>query len=106
MARNYLTFPVPVYESDNLLARGEIDDISEKGMQISGIDAQPGESKSLLIRADEFHDIFPFVFEARCQWARREISDDRIVAGYEIVDISDLGRGELRKLISVLTLRE
>lgn len=106
LARNYLAFPVPVYEAQSLLVKGEIIDITEKGLQVVGIEVEPKETKSFLIRADEFHDIYPFVFDARCQWVKREDPDGRCVAGFEIVDISDLGLEELRRLIGVLTIRE
>jgi hypothetical protein len=106
LARNYLAFPVPVYEAESLLVQGEIIDITEKGLQVAGIEVQPQETKSFLIRADEFHDIYPFVFEARCQWVRKEDPDGKCVAGFQIVAISELGLEELRRLISVLTIRE
>jgi len=106
LARNFLAFPVPVYEVESLLVQGEIIDITEKGLQVAGIEAEPQETKTFLIRADEFLDIYPFVFEARCQWVRREEPDDRCVAGFEIVDISEMGLEELRRLIGVLAIRE
>ncbi len=106
LARNYLAFPVPVYEAQSLLVQGYIDDITERGLQISGFDVQPEEIKNLLIRPDEFYDIYPFVFEARCLWIRREDPDGEQVAGFEITDISELGMEQLCKLISVLTIRE
>ena len=106
LARNYLAFPVPVYEAKNPLVQGEIVDISENGLQVGGIKTHPHERKSFLIRPDEFHDIYPFVFDAICQWVRTEAPDGTFVAGFEIVDISERGLEELRKLISVLTIRE
>ncbi|MFH1112905.1 MAG: hypothetical protein V1792_03205 [Pseudomonadota bacterium] len=105
-SRNYLAFPVPVYEAQSLLVQGHIVDITERGLQVSGFPAQPQEVKNLLIRADEFYDIYPFVFEARCLWLRREDPDGEKVAGFEITDISELGLEQLHKLISVLTIRE
>lgn len=106
LARNYLAFPLPVYDAESLLVQGDIVDITEKGLQVAGIEVEPQETKSFLIRPDEFHDIYPFVFEARCQWARRKDPDGQHVAGFEIVDISELGLEELRRLIEMLTIRE
>ena len=91
LARNFLAFPVPVFEADNLLVRGIVQDIAESGLRISGIEVTPEEHKNLLIQPDEFHDIYPFVLEARCQWIRREESDGEIIAGFRIVDIATSG---------------
>ncbi|MDQ7784461.1 MAG: hypothetical protein RDU20_16365 [Desulfomonilaceae bacterium] len=106
LARNYLAFPVVVYDTEDLRVQGDILDITEKGLQVAGIEVKPQETKSFVVRPDEFHDIYPFVFEARCQWVRREGPDGTWVAGFEIAEISEMGLEELRKLISVLTIRE
>ena len=82
---------------------GWITDITEEGLQLTGMPAEVGQSRSLLIRADEFHDIFPFAFDAKCKWVHTDDVNETLV-GFEIVDISETGLEELRKLIQLLTI--
>ncbi len=79
-----------------------MNDISEKGLQVGGLEFTVGETKSLLIRADEFADIYPFVFDATCRWITKEESTDDFTAGLEITSISDRGLEELRNLLALL----
>ena len=58
--RQYVVFPLPVYDTDDLGEEGFVKDINELGMQVTGIKAKVGEAKSLLIQADEFADVYPF----------------------------------------------
>lgn len=105
-SRNFLLFPVPVFEAQNILAEGVILDITEQGLKTLGIPAHVGETKTLAIRADEFHDIYPFVFDAVCQWTETGRGDEGPTAGFEITDITQTGRRELDKLIRLLTFAE
>ncbi len=104
--RHHVLMPVPIYDMDDLIAEGYITDISEGGVRVNGITAQVGETKSLLIQADEFADVFPFNFDAKCRWAQPETSESASDAGFEIVGITDGGRNELKKLIRVLAFSE
>ncbi len=101
--RSYSLFSIPVYDTENLELEGWIEDITRKGLQVSGMGAIEGQSRSLLIRADEFHDIYPFAFDALCRWVKKD-EDNNTVVGFEIVDISDTGIKELEKLIQILTI--
>ncbi|MCA1961789.1 MAG: PilZ domain-containing protein [Desulfomonile sp.] len=101
--RNYLAFSVPILDAANVENEGAVVDISESGLQVSGIEATAGETKDFLIRADELQDIYPFGFQAICRWTRKE-PDGTPVAGFEITDIPEGSLHELRKLIRSLTL--
>ncbi len=100
--RRFVLFSFPVYEADDLEEEGLVNDITENGLQVSGIKSRIGEAKSLLIRADEFADIYPFVFEATCRWINPENERGEFAAGFEITNISEGGLTELRKLIKML----
>jgi hypothetical protein len=102
LQRRFVLFSFPVYEADDLAEEGLVNDISEKGLQVSGIRSGVGEAKSLLIRADEFADIYPFVFEATCRWINPVDERGECAAGFEITNISEGGLEELRKLIKML----
>ncbi len=100
--RQYVVFPLPIYDTDDLGEEGFVRDINEAGLQVSGIKARVGEAKSLLIQADQFADVYPFVFDAACRWCDK--SDDQEAAGFEITNITERSLKELRKLIHYLTL--
>jgi hypothetical protein len=102
LKRRFVLFSFPVYVADDLAEEGLVNDITEKGLQVSGIKVDVGESKSLLIRADEFADIYPFVFEATCRWINPKNERGEYAAGFEITHISEGGLEELRKLIQML----
>ena len=97
-------FPLPVYETENVAVEGLVNDITEKGVQIVGIEAEPGEIKTLLIKPDDFDQIYPFVFDAVCRWSRADDMTGGCVAGFEIIEISTVGLIELRKLCHSLCL--
>jgi hypothetical protein len=101
--RNYVFVRLPVYDMENLLNEGQVVDISERGLQINGIPAKEGEQKGFLIQADYFADVFPFSFEAECEWASRG-EDGQWNAGFRISKISEGGLEELQKLIRMLSL--
>lgn len=100
--RQYVVFPLPIYDTDDLGGEGFVKDITEAGMQVSGIKVKVGEAKSLLIQADELADVYPFVFDAACRW--HEISEGQEAAGFEITNITERSLKELKKLIRYLTL--
>jgi hypothetical protein len=104
MMRSYSVFSIPVYDTEDLELEGWIVDITERGLQIAGIAAQIGESRTLLIRADEFSDIYPFAFDAVCRWVHAGNDQSEPSVGFEITDMSETGLMELRKLIQLLTI--
>ncbi len=104
MPRSYMVVSVPIYESHNLLTEGTILDINEKGMKVQGIETVKGETKSLLIQGDEFHDVFPFIFDAVCRWTTIDTGTGETIAGFQITAISKTSMDELRKLISALAI--
>ena len=104
LPRNYMVVSIPIYEANDLLSEGTIIDINENGMKIQGIKAAEGEAKSLLVQGDEFHDVYPFVFDAVCRWTKTDETTGVTAAGFEIAAISDASLDELRKLISALSI--
>ena len=102
--RNYCVVRLPVYEAENLIAEGQVRDITEKGLQVAGLSAAVGQEKTLVLQPTDFADIHPFAFEAHCRWVKSETDPDGSVAGFEITDISDGALLELQKLIQALTI--
>lgn len=102
--RHYLVVPLPVYDLNNLTVEGYVIDIGRLGLKASGIPAEVGETKTFLIQADEFADVYPFTFDVHCRWVNSGAEEGEITAGYEITGISQLGLRELGKLIDLLAL--
>jgi hypothetical protein len=103
--RCYLVMPVPVYDLADLLAEGIILDLTEKGLKVAGLKARVGQKKNLLVRADEFQEVFPFCFDAQCRWVAQE-ADGKSTAGFEITSVTEVGLKELRKVIASMTICE
>jgi hypothetical protein len=103
-ARSYVMFKLPVYDLDDMTVEGQVHDLSETGLLAIGIAAQVGDTKSLLIQADEFADVYPFSFDAICRRADSADDTQECAAAFEITSISEVGRGELRKLCQLLGL--
>jgi hypothetical protein len=104
LPRKYVYFSLPVYAADDLAVEGSINDISENGLQIAGIRTEVGETRTFLVKPDEFDEIYPFAFDAICRWSREDDEAGDWVGGFEITDISPAGQLELRKLIDSLSL--
>jgi hypothetical protein len=104
MQRNYVFVKLPIYDMDDILTEGLVVDITERGLQVDGIQSEIGDKKSFLIQADYFADVYPFSFDVVCRWINTG-SDGCITAGYEITNISEGGVEQLNKLIRMLSLR-
>ncbi len=98
--RTSTSFPVRIYDSGNPFSTGYVLDISEKVVCVQGINAAVGEVKNFVVRSGASGQGPTFVFEGKCRWvATEQLSDNQFVAGFEIIDMSSLDSGELRKLI-------
>ena len=104
VARSYVMFKLPVYDLDDLTVEGQVLDISETGLLVTGLEATGGGHKTLLIQADEFADVYPFTFDAVCRRVEVSRDEEPCEAAFEITSISEVGRGELRKLCHFLGL--
>ena len=101
--RSYVFVKLPIYDLENLINRGTVIDISEVGLQISGIPTKVGDTKELLVQADYFADVFPFVFESKCKWSSKA-EDGNLFSGFEITSITEGALEELRKITNLLAL--
>ena len=92
-----------VYERINPLIIGRITDLSEVGVGVSGLEAQVDELKSLVVVPDEFLEVEPFSFEAKCRWSRIRDQGKICNAGFEITDISAGDYIQLLELLQLMT---
>jgi hypothetical protein len=103
--RWYPIIPFPICDLDDLRIEGGVLDINEKGFKATGIRARLGERKNLLIAAEDFHEVYPFSFEAECRWIKVN-SDGTEVVGFEITFMPEVGSGELRKLLQSIAFSD
>jgi hypothetical protein len=103
LPRDELEFPFPIYlcVGTRPTVKGVIKDITEKGLKVSGIETKVGEVKTFAIPSDKFSQVDPFAFRAICRWV-----DEDGCAGFQIIQFSQRGSGELEKLIRFLTLKD
>ncbi len=97
--RHKVDLPVVICDANNPAVRGEVRDVSEKGIGVQKMDAKVDEIKNLLVLADEYFSITPFVFEAQCRWTCPTTDERRLLAGFEIIKISEESTKSLGKFI-------
>jgi uncharacterized protein (DUF433 family) len=102
LPRHYLAIAVEIWESKRPGIRGRLSNVTEKGIATTGMSAEIGESKTLVIPAGAFIEADPILFEAECRWARGEEETGEWVAGFEITKISEKCLEGLRRLIQSL----
>ncbi len=98
--RNYLTFSVPVYEAGVPQNRGLIEDITERGIGVTGIQAGVHETKALVIQSGQVAEVS---FEAICCWSARG-EDGGYKSGFEITRIAEEALMTVRDFIRGLTI--
>jgi uncharacterized protein (DUF433 family) len=86
------------------LERYELQDISEYGLAIKGMESGVGEVTNITVLGDEFGQVVPFEFQAQCRWTKRDVFDNRSISGFEITSISVENLGLLCKFIAKYTL--
>jgi len=101
--RCYVFISLPIHDVKNPRNKGRVVDITEKGLQISGIPANEGDIVEFVVSTDYFPDVSPFELEARCHWASTE-EVGKLYSGFEITSISKGDLGQLRKIIRTLTV--
>lgn len=104
--RGYPIVSLPIFDVDDPTIEGSVQDISETGVQISGITMKVNEKRTFIIQVDEISDIKPFSFDAECRWIRKEGPDQVCIAGLEIISISDKDREELKTIFETLAFSD
>jgi|WetSurMetagenome_2_1015567.scaffolds.fasta_scaffold148416_2 hypothetical protein len=94
---------IDIHEKSNPRIMGRIRDLSEVGVGVSGLEAQVGELKSLVVVPDEFLEVEPFSFEAKCRWSSMRDRGKICSAGFEIIDISAGNYIQLLELLQLMT---
>jgi hypothetical protein len=104
LPRFYLTVTIPIYEASEPNVVGRVDNVSERGLGVSGIQARIGETKSFVVpTAKLLKGIENIWFEARCIWVEPNRDTQLFASGYQITKILPDAMNNLRKLIKVVT---
>jgi len=102
--RNYILYEMPVYNANEPESIGTLNDISEAGLQVSGMDVEVDDLVTLMIRSDGFHVHSPFTLDAICRWVDGKKDTGVLMAGFEITCILGRGDRELQKLVDELAV--
>ncbi|AFM25932.1 PilZ domain-containing protein [Desulfomonile tiedjei] len=104
--RYFFAVVVEIYEAKRPHLRGNLSNITEKGIATEGIETREGETKVLVIPTDRFPEIDRIVLEAECRWVKQDENTGEWAAGFEITKISDECLDNLAKLMSVACFLE
>lgn len=67
-----LDFELSIHDAKRPDLIGLVEDVSERGMRIRGIETRVGEVKTFAVPAGKYEQISPFAFEAVCRWVERK----------------------------------
>jgi hypothetical protein len=87
--RNFLAMSLSVRDVEKPDRVGEINDISDKGLQVAGIDASKDEIIEFVVEADEATHVERCVLRAACRWTAKGPNGKGPTAGFEIIEISE-----------------
>jgi hypothetical protein len=103
LPRNYLGLSLTIYVAKNPANRGIVEDITEKGVGVRGIQVIQNQTETLVVDADDLVGIAPVMFEATCRWFKKNAAG-KVSSGFEIISISDGDLQRLHQLIEQLAL--
>ncbi|HMK37074.1 MAG TPA: PilZ domain-containing protein [Desulfomonilaceae bacterium] len=104
--RSYPIVMLPIFDVDDPTIEGLIQDISETGVQVSGMKIKPDAKKTFIIQPENFSGIKPFSFDAECRWVRPQTEDQPCMSGFEIIGISEKDKEELKKVLQILAFSD
>ncbi len=100
--RCYPALSLPIYDKQDSEAEYHVIDLTEKGVQVLGIEAQVGDTKTFVLKVQGIGEkIKPCAFDAECRWVKEDQEKGRFMAGFEITDIS---HKDLRVLLHIIKL--
>jgi hypothetical protein len=104
LPRHFLSVTLPIFEANHLDWKGQIREVNEKGVGITGIQARIGEVKSFVIASRPFLEVDNIWLEAECIWMQAGQKLAEWYGGFQITKISPKDLKNLRELIRLLSL--
>jgi hypothetical protein len=102
--RNFLTCALSIQDVADPDKEGNINDISERGLQVTGIKSEVGQVKEFVIPGSKEHDLRSCSFKAECRWVSNGDRGNDIVSGYQIMEIDDPDLKQIQKIIKEFSL--
>jgi hypothetical protein len=102
--RRYMLFKIPAYDAKTRRFLGLVQDITEGGIQLFGVQVDAGSTMTIIIQASDYIKSSPLHFDAVCRWTTRENPHGYFVSGFEIVTISEEAKKNLAKLMEFVAL--
>jgi len=102
--RKYTLFKIPVYDAETKRFLGLVQDLSENGVQLLGINVVVNSTKTLIIHANDYVKGSPISFQAVCRWVRKEDPQGYYISGFEITFMPEDTRRNLISLMEYVTL--
>jgi hypothetical protein len=100
----YAAMTASIYETRNPTVMGTIHDLTEKRLEVRGIEAGFGETKTFIILTDKAAKMEPIMIKAKCRWCKKEESTGDYLAGFEITHLSEEDQREFRKLLRAIKM--
>jgi hypothetical protein len=104
--RNYVLYPIAVYDANNPVNNGALNDITQTGFQVQGMNVEVDEIGTYMIRSDALAVHSPFTLDAICRWVQMDQETNQLIAGFEISAIPQEGQEELSRLIELVSVTE
>ncbi len=104
LSHTHLTLNLPIDDPTRPGVSGTLWYITETNFAVTGMEALPGEVKSLSIPCRKYLRARAISFEAECLWSSRQMPLDPTVSAFRITKISSWDLAHLRELIQVATL--
>jgi hypothetical protein len=99
-----MLFKIPAYDAKTRRFLGLVQDITEGGVQLFGVQVEAGALLTIIIQASDYIKSSPLHFEAVCRWTSRENPHGYHVSGFEITTISEEAKRDLIKLMEFVAL--
>jgi hypothetical protein len=97
-----LSVRIPIYDISSSSV-GLLRDVSETGLRVAGVSAEPGNVKTFQIPVDMYIEADPLLVIAECKWAMIKGNNRKyFVAGFELQDVSDHDANILKGFIEFL----
>jgi hypothetical protein len=85
--RHSVGLPVSVHDLADPGIPGQLQDISERGLGIQGIEAKPDEIRTFVVWSHEFFAINQFRLVAKCRWTTPTRDERKCLSGFEIISV-------------------
>jgi hypothetical protein len=101
--RYFPTKTIRIFDDSEGVPAGKLDNVNERGVGVSGMDARIGETKTLVLAVAGFMEgVEDIRFEAKCVWVGPNLEPELVASGHQITRISDDDMKNLRELIKVV----